>query len=90
MPDLNMSLRTLPGIVPLPKLKMVAIKPEVEITFERREMAPRFQLLSLIFDLARLEYDIVDIVRLCLTLPDVGQLPTIMMADTETGNGNSN
>ena len=68
MPDLNMSLRTLPDIVPLPKFKMAAIKSEVEITFERREMAPRFQLLPPIFDLARLEYDTIDIARHCQTL----------------------
>ena len=85
-----MSLRTFPDIVLLPKFKMAAIKQEVEKTFERREMAPRFQLLPPIFDLARLEYDIVDIVRHCLTLPDFGQLPTIKMAATETGTGNSN
>ncbi len=89
MHDLNMSLQAFYDIAPLPKFKMAAIKPEVGITFKRREMAPRFQLLPPIFDIVRLEYDIVDIFRQCLTLPDVGQLPTINMAATETGNGNS-
>jgi hypothetical protein len=71
-----MSLRTLPDmIVPLPKFKMAAFKPEVEITFELREMVPRFQLLPPphIFGLARLEYDTVDIARHCQMLADYRQ-----------------
>ena len=51
----------------LPNSKMAAIRPEVEITFERREMAPRFQLLPPTFGCARLEYDTVDIARLLQT-----------------------
>ena len=85
-----MSLRTLLDIVPLPKFNMAVIKPEVELTIERREMAPRFQLLPRLFGHARLEHDTVDIVRDCPTLPDAYRLPKIMMATTETGNGNNN
>ncbi len=39
---------------------MTAIKPEVEITFERWVMAPRFQLPPDIFGHGRLGYDSVD------------------------------
>ena len=45
---------------------MAAVKTEAAITFERREITTRFQLLGLpphIFDQARLGYDIVDIAR---------------------------
>ena len=48
----------------------------MEITFERREMAPRFQLLPLYFGLG---YDSVDFVL------DVGRLMKFKMAATETG-----
>jgi hypothetical protein len=35
MTDFNMSPRTLPDVVGLPKFKLAAINPEVEITFDR-------------------------------------------------------
>jgi len=38
-------------------------KPEVEITFERKEMATRFQRLPHIFDHARLRYATDDMTR---------------------------
>ena len=69
---------------------MAVIKPEVDITFERREMAKRFQLLPPMFGLARLEYDTVYLVRHSAASPDVGRLPTVKMAATKTGNGNKN
>jgi len=70
---------------------MAVIKPEVELTIERREMAPRFQLLPRLFGHARLEYDTnVDIVRHCPKLPDVDRLRKIKMATIETGTGNNN
>ena len=49
-PDLDMALRTLFDIDRHPECKMAAIKPEVEITFERKQMAKRFQRLPHIFD----------------------------------------
>ncbi len=39
MPDLDMTLLTLSDIDRHPERKMAAIKPEVEITFERKHMA---------------------------------------------------
>ena len=45
MPDLDVALPTLPDIDRHSEPKMGAIKPEVEITFERTEMVMRFQRL---------------------------------------------
>ena len=58
--------------IALPKLKMAAIKSEVEKTNERREMhAPRFQPIPPYnFGNAWLEYHTVEIVRHCQTLVD--------------------
>ena len=62
------------------RFKMVATKPEVEITFERQKMAPRFQLLPPhIFGPDRLGYDTVDIVHHCPTL--------VTLADYRIHNG---
>ncbi len=47
--------------------KMAATKPELEITFERQVMAPRFQRLPHIVDHARLHYVTANIARRCLT-----------------------
>jgi len=68
-------------------------KPEVEITFERHVMAPRFQFCSIFSAMPDSDSD-----RLCYcrhwptspTLPDVDRLPKIKMAATKTGNGNKN
>jgi hypothetical protein len=54
MPDLDVALPTLPDIDRHSEPKMGAIKPEVEITFERTEMVMRFQRLPIICDHARL------------------------------------
>jgi len=43
--DTFLTLPTLPDVGWLPKFNMAATKPEVEITFERWETEPRFQLL---------------------------------------------
>ena len=45
MPDLDMALPILFDIGRHPERKMAAIKPEVEITFKRKDMAIRFQRL---------------------------------------------
>ena len=63
MLDTSLTLTTLPDVGRLPEFKMAAIKPEVEITFKRREMKLQFQLLPHIFDHARLRYDFVILVR---------------------------
>jgi hypothetical protein len=42
MPDSDMASPTWLDINRHPKLKMAATKPEVEITFERKELAKRF------------------------------------------------
>jgi hypothetical protein len=54
MLDLDMALPTLFDIDRHPEPKMAVIKPEVEITFERKEMVMRFQRLPHICDHARL------------------------------------
>ena len=73
MTDLDITTSTSPDDVDY-RFKMAATKPEVEITFERQKMAPRFQLLPPhIFGPDRLGYDTVDIVHHCqtlVTLPD--------------------
>jgi len=78
MPDTSLTLPTLSDVGCLPKFKMAATKPEVEIAFERREMEPRFQLLPPYYRSCRLGYDTVDIVR---------RRPTtkFKMASMETG-----
>jgi len=66
MPDFR-SLRTWPDVVRLPKLNMAVIKPEVEITFERRERWRRDSnfYASPYFRHVRLGYDTVDTTRHC-------------------------
>ena len=61
-PDMNSTLVTLLDIVQHQKNKMANYKPEVEITFEQKQMAKRFQRLPHIFDHVRPEYDTADIV----------------------------
>ena len=46
MPDSSMTLPTLPDVRLLPELKIAANKPEVEVTFERTELATRYQRLT--------------------------------------------
>ena len=48
----------------------------VEITFDRLQMAPQFQLLPHIFGHIRLGYETVDTARLC-------RLPKLKMAATK-------
>jgi len=68
---------------------MAVIKPEVDINFERREMAPRFQLLPSFF--GRFRFNMIlssRVSRHCPTLPYVDRQPKIQMAAhaTETEN----
>jgi hypothetical protein len=89
MPDFSMSPRTLPDVVRLPKFKMAAIKPELEITLTGYRRRRDSKFYPHIFGHARLGYATVDTVRRCATLPDVDRLPKNKMAATETGNGNN-
>jgi hypothetical protein len=71
MPDLDMALLILADIGRYPELNMSATKPEVEITFERKEMTTRFQWRSLtFFDLARLVHDTANAIQ-HLSIPDI-------------------
>ncbi len=63
MPHLDTALATLSDIDRHPEHKTAAIKPEVEITFEREQMTKRFQRLPHIFDHVRHRYGIADMVR---------------------------
>ena len=60
MPDLDMALPTRPEVGLHPERKMSIKnrkwKPEVEINFERNELAMRFQRLPHIFDPAQLRH----------------------------------
>jgi hypothetical protein len=62
-PDSNTTLPTLLDIDLQPKIKIAGCKPEIEITFERKEIATWFQRIPHIFDPARLEYNTADIAR---------------------------
>ena len=70
----------------LPRYKMAGIRQEVEIAFERWEIAPRFALLPPPPIFSALS----DLNMILSTLTDFGRLPTIKMAATKTGNGNNN
>ena len=71
---------------------MAAIKPSVEITFDRWHMASWFQLPPLYFRSCptRICMLLSTHTRRRLTLPDVDRQPKIKTAATETGNGNNN
>ena len=73
MPDLDMTLPTWPDVGRHRKLicrpQNRKWKPEVEITFERKEMAMRFQRLPHILDHARLRCDIAETAR-CWPTPE--------------------
>ena len=59
MVDLTMTMSTSPDVGD-DRFKMAATKPELEITFERKEISMRFQRLPHIFDHARLGLDTWD------------------------------
>ena len=81
-----MALRILYDTDRHPECKMAAIKPEVEITFERKEMAMRFQRLPHIFDHARLRYDTADTAR---RWPTSETHMSATKPEVETGSGNN-
>jgi len=60
MPDSAVAMLTLSDVGLLPECKMSAAKPEVEITFERYDIAMRFQRLPQIFDHSLIVCDIAD------------------------------
>jgi len=61
--DRHLELRTQSEIGRHPELQMSVTKPEVKITFERKELLKRFQRLPHIFDHVLPEYDTADIGR---------------------------
>ena len=60
-PDSDMPLTTRPDVGRHRELECRRRKPEVEITFERKVMATRFQRLPHIFDHARLRHGTADV-----------------------------
>ena len=67
MPDLDMVLPTWPDIDGRRKPKMSATEPEVQTgsgnSYERKELAMRFQRLTHIFDRTKLKYGTADNAR---------------------------
>ncbi len=63
MANLVVALPTWSDIGRHPQLKMSAMKAEVEIIFQRKEMAKRFQRLPHILDHARLKCGTANLVR---------------------------
>ncbi len=60
---LDIAQPTLIDVVRLPKFKVAATKPEVDITFERERWSRDSNFYTHIIGRARLGYDTVDIVR---------------------------
>ncbi len=90
MPDLALALPTRPDIGQHQKVnsrpRNRKWKPEVEITFEWKQMAKRFQRLPHIFDHARLRFGTDDMAR---HRPTSESQMSVTKPEVETGSGNN-